>query len=393
MRFSNFFPHFIYSLALWILYSQLPEQSPAPFNQETYLSLIGAVKYTAPLLLSVFAGYIVRTRVNRRFSAQLLVGAAGFIYFLGSHATGAISNLLILCTVALLAVLYEPIIDVLCAFYGEKQGNYLSVNSAMTLVRTSARMLGPLITLYLIVPYLRLPLSQIVSLLLGLAALFVVFAEFPDPTPVDEGSLVVSGGFFSTLQSVLANPTSAQLLIVYSTFYLSINYLEYLVTLLPTGSPIALSSVYSVLGGGFVASNVFVLLFKKRLDIRPVHLSSSLALTGFALFALPLLPGRMLFLGAFLAGFGNGISVPLGASIIQSSLPRSQIAVFSGALETCVNACGIISMGLGIILFHFFGAVGVFYGDAILVLGSAFIWNLSFKRRPGYVAGAQVARG
>ncbi len=376
----NFLPPFVFSLAMWALFSDVPSKAHAPFSQETYLSLIGIIKYGPPLLLSIFAGYIVRSRINRRFVFLITAVCSLALFFSSMISIPSIAALLAVLSLVMTSVLYEPVLEVLCAFYGERTGNYMAVNNAMNLARTSARMLAPLLTLYVIKSSVSLSIEVISGLLLGLSALLFLFVRFPEDVPTEQEQ-IGHCGFFASLKQVFSNSSALRVLIVYSTFYLAVNYLEYFVTLLNINTGIKLAHMFSALGAGFVTSNFMSLVLKRHIKIKPVHLSYSLFLTALGLLLLPLVTGPLILICPFVIGLGNGISVPLGSSIVQQSLDRNGVAVFFGALETSISICGIISMGIGFTSYKLFGPRAVFLVDAGIIGMAAVYWTITINWR------------
>lgn len=376
----NFIPPFIFSVATWLLYSEVPGVNPAPFSQESFLSFIGVIKYGPPLVLSIFAGYIVQSRITKRF-VILLTASCSFLLFLSALIPSeSISALIAVFVIAMTSIIYEPILEVLCAYYGEKTGNYLAVNNAMNLARTCARMIAPLLLLYVLKKYFSFSIQITSGIFVIFASAFFLFVHFPEDMAPEDKASNVQPRFFESLKKVFSNPNAYQILIVYSTFYLAVNYLEYFVTIIKPGSTIKLGHLFSILGAGFVTSNLLTLVFKKHLNIKPVHLGYSLFFTGIGLILLTIVPGKMIVLCPFFIGLGNGLSVPLGSAIIQKSLERKDIAVFFGALETSINICGIISMTIGALVFKLLGASTVFIVDGVIIIVSGIYWVIVSNR-------------
>ena len=150
-------------------------------------------------------------------------------------------------------------------------------------MRTSMRFLAPLIV---VVPIIDVNISSNFSTFVFafFAAFLIIFSFLLPRFEVEMKGEDIS--YVESFKSILRNPLCRYLLLIYSIFYLSVNYLEYFALLLPPNEVDQVGFYYSALGLGFMASNLFILKFKSLIKNEAEVLKFTLVLTGLSLISL-----------------------------------------------------------------------------------------------------------
>ncbi|MEZ4815047.1 MAG: hypothetical protein R3A80_07560 [Bdellovibrionota bacterium] len=355
----------------------VPDAKYYPFSQENYLLCMGVIKYAPVLLLSVIGSHWISNNLSKNLVVALVVLSSAIIIALSAVPIESFRYLSIFFVYILFSVIYEPVVEILSSYWGEKRQNYLLVNGLVTLARTSARYLGPILITSFIGRYLNLQLPQLSALLLVFLASALVFCDFPKTEKIEEG-VVTRLSFKESMQKICQSKLSLGLLVIYCIFYLGVSYLEYLVTLLDPQSKVTLAQLFSSLGLGFVVSNILIMIMKGKLK-QPLIFFLSLLLTGSCLVLLPFVSQGLLPRVMFLIGIGNGFAVPISLSIFQKLLGRKLIGHFIGVLDASINMCALISLGVGYVLFRTVGSSYIFVFDGTMILVSAFVWLMLDK--------------
>ncbi|MCI5072875.1 MFS transporter [bacterium] len=341
-----------------------------PFDQPTYLLIIGMIKYTPVFLFAILGGHIVKEYAKKGFIVGLIAVQMVIIFFLKTYTQDSYASLILLGSFVIFSLIYEPLIDYLTAYYSEKKGEYIYMNSIVSLSRTSARLLAPMMFVYVIAKNNGdiFSTTQIMYLILAVSIMFIDFPKLESGEKKQKKSLIVC------MKNIISNKTALGILLIYCVFYLGINYLEYIVVISQKFASVQLGDLFMTMGAGFVCANASLLILKDK--IKSIHMMTfSLGLSGTMLIMLPWIEVKYLvFMALFLIGCGNGLAVPISMGYAQKLLKKDLIPYFSGLLDTAINVCAIVSVGIGFVLMKTLGAKGVFLFDGLFLLMSMLIW-------------------
>lgn len=364
-----------------MLFSKIPEMQADPFDQPTYLLTIGMIKYIPVFLFAILGGHIVKEYAKKEFIVGLIAVQIAIVFFLKIYVYGSFASLILLGSFVIFSLIYEPLIDYLTAYYSEKKGEYIYINSVVSLSRTMARLFAPMIFVYVIAKNSGNIFST-TQILYAILALSIVFIDFPK---LESSEKKQQKSLIACMKNIISNKTALGILLIYCVFYLGINYLEYMVIISQKFASVQLGDLFMIMGAGFVCANVSLLILKDK--IKSVHMMTfSLGLSGCMLILLPWIEIKNLVFGAiFLIGCGNGLAVPISMGFAQKLLKKDLIPYFSGLLDTSINICAIISVGIGFILIKTLGIKGVFFFDGLFLLVSMIIWILLNKNALGEI--------
>lgn len=365
--------HLVFCFVIWVVYSKLPALEVTSISKVSYLSLIGLIKYLPVFVFSSYLSHKISTKLTKAKAIQLLLLTyfifIGIHYLLPSDLT-ALGSLLL---VSLLAIVYEPLFDTVKATVVNKTKDYFFINAMGSLVRTSMRFIAPLIILIpLLESDIERNLSLIVFLLVGFFILTLIYTLPRFELLMERDNI----SYTESLKSIFLNPLCRYLIVIYSIFYLSINYLEYFALLLPLGRSGDVGYYYSSLGLGFMTSNILIIVLKRLIKNEKEILKFTLMLTGICLVLLAVVPLSLHLYLVFLMGIGNGFSVPVATAIMQKNLKLKDLSMFSGVIDTTTNFCALISVGIGWVILKAFSYKVIFITDGVIILLGALYWHI-----------------
>jgi hypothetical protein len=372
--------HFFFALTSWyILTAVLGETSFAIFEKSEYLSIIGSVRYGVPLIFSAFSGYLISKQLNKQNLLLLVLVTTSLVFSSNLLATPELKNLLVVAIFFLFSGFYEPVANLVAAGFATKKGNFITINSLLNLTRTSARFLGPLLGVFIVglnQDFLTIPTTS--GILLSLIFISFLFIKLPEPKD-STVKKVAKAGFISQLNSLRNNFVATSILSVYMLFYLGVSYVEYLPMLTKSGN-LQTHSLYASLGGGFLFANFVLLILGKKIQSPITIFIGSLLATAVSIIFIPYSSENMVLPILFLVGNANALSVSVSASLFQKYLPRELLGTFVGVLGTCTSLCGLISMGVALLVNNMFGYQAVFMVNGTLILLSSILWLGTYRR-------------